>query len=81
VRAVALRSHPWRFCALVALAAGATVAATHVAGEGPATQGLLATVAVAAVLVAIEAAAIAACFALLGSFLGIRGGYRSPRSA
>jgi hypothetical protein len=81
VRAVALRTHPWRFCALVALAAGATVAVTHIAGEGPATSGLLVTLAVAAVLVAIEACAIAGCFALLGGFLGIRGGYRSPRSA
>ncbi len=81
VRAVALRTHPWRFCALVALAAGATVAVTHVALEGPATDGLLVTVAAAAVLVAIEAVAIAGCFALLGGFLGIRRGYRSPRSA
>ena len=81
VRAVALRRHPWRFCALVALAAGATVAATHIAGEGPATDGLLVTLAVAAVLVAIEAFAVAGCFALLGSFLGIRGSYGAPRSA
>jgi hypothetical protein len=76
VRAVALRAHPWRFCVLVALAAGAAMAATHVLAEGPATDGLLVTLAVSAVLVAIEAVAIIACFALLGSFLGIRRGQR-----
>jgi hypothetical protein len=81
VRAVALRAHPWRFCLLVALAAGATVAATHLAGEGPATDGLLVTLAVAGVLVAIESLAVIGCFVLLGTFLGIRDEYRSPRSA
>jgi hypothetical protein len=81
LRAVSLRTHPWRFGALVGLAAGAVVAGVHLVGEGPASDGLLTTLLVGGVLVAIEAAAIVACFALLGSFLGIRGGYRSTRSA
>lgn len=76
VRAVALRTHPWRFCLLVALAAGAVVAATHLVGEGPATDGLLVTLAASGVLIAIEGIAIVGCFALLGSFLGIRAGER-----
>jgi hypothetical protein len=53
----------------------------HVAGEGAATDGLLVTLAVAGVLVGIEALAVIGCFVLLGTYLGIRGGYRSPRSA
>ena len=81
VRAVDLRAHPWRCCLLVALAAGAAMAAAHVVGEGPATDGLLVTLAVSAVLVSIEAVAIIGCFALLGSFLGIRPGERRRISA
>jgi hypothetical protein len=42
---------------------------------------LLVTLLAAAVVVAVEAAAIVTCFALLGTFLGIRGDYRSARSA
>jgi hypothetical protein len=76
VRAVALRTHPWRFCLAVAVAAGAAVAAVHVVGEGPATDGLLVTLLVSGILVAIEGIAIVGCFALLGSFLGIRPGMR-----
>jgi hypothetical protein len=71
-RAVALRSHPWRFCVLVALSAGAALAAAHLVGEGPPTEGLLVLVAVSAIFVAIEAVAVVGCFAVLGSFLGLR---------
>lgn len=81
VRAVALRTHPWRFCLLFALVAGATFAAMQIIGEGPATDGMLVTLTVAALLVGVEAFAIIGCFAVLGTFLGIRGGYRWPRSA
>jgi hypothetical protein len=81
VRAVALRVHPWRFCLLVAFAAGACVAAGHVVGEGPATDGLLLTLAVSGVLIAAEAVVVVGCFALLGSFLGIRGDDHRARSA
>lgn len=81
VRALSLRAHPWRFCLLLACAAGAAMAAAHLLGEGPATGGLLVTLLVGGVIVAIEAVAIVTSFALLGSFLGIRGDYRSPRSA
>jgi hypothetical protein len=80
VRAVGLRTHPWRFCLLVAVAAGAAVAAAHVAGEGPATGGPLVTLAVGALLVAIEGIAIVGCFAALGSFLGIRPDERRLRA-
>jgi hypothetical protein len=76
VRAVALRTHPWRCCLLVAVTAGAAVAAAHVVGEGPASDGLLVTLLVSGILVAIEGVAIVGCFALLGSFLGIRPGMR-----
>jgi hypothetical protein len=73
-RAISLRSHPWRFCLLVAVCAGAGLAAGHLVGEGPPTDGLLVLLAVSGFLVAVEAAAIIACFALLGTFLGIRRG-------
>jgi hypothetical protein len=75
-RAVSLRSHPWRFGVLVALGAGAALAAGHLAGEGPPSDGMLVLLAVSGLIVAIEAAAIIACFALLGTFLGIRRGGR-----
>ncbi|HEY0343265.1 MAG TPA: hypothetical protein VGC59_01375 [Solirubrobacteraceae bacterium] len=71
-RAVSLRSHPWRFCMLTALGAGAALAAGHLAGEGPPTDGMLVLLAVSGLIVAIEAAAVIVCFALLGTFLGIR---------
>jgi hypothetical protein len=57
------------------------MAAAHVVGEGPATAGLPVTLLAGGVVVAIEAVAIITCFALLGSFLGIRGDDRSARSA
>jgi hypothetical protein len=57
------------------------MAAAHVVGEGPATAGLSVTLLAGGVVVAIEAVAIITCFALLGSFLGIRGDDRSARSA
>ena len=71
-RAVALRSHPWRFCVLVALGAGAALAGAHLVGEGPPTDGPLVLLAVSAIFVAVEAVAVIGCFALLGSFLGLR---------
>jgi hypothetical protein len=71
-RAVALCSHPWRFCLFVALAAGAALAGAHLVGEGPPTDGPLVLLAVSAILVGIEAVVVVGCFALLGSFLGIR---------
>jgi hypothetical protein len=75
-RAVSLRSHPWRLCMLLALGAGAALAAGHLAGEGPPTDGMLVLLAVGGLIAAIEAAAVIACFALLGTFLGIRRGGR-----
>jgi hypothetical protein len=47
-----------------------------VAHEGPPTDGMLVLLAVSGLIVAIEAAAVIACFALLGTFLGIRRGGR-----
>jgi hypothetical protein len=75
-RAVALRSHPWRCCVLVAFSAGAALAAAHLVGEGPPTEGLLVLLAVSAIFVAIEAVAVIGCFAVLGPFLGLRQGSR-----
>jgi hypothetical protein len=71
-RAVALRSHPWRFCVLVALCAGGALAVAHLVAEGPPTDGALVLLAVSAIFVALEAVAVIGCFALLGSFLGLR---------
>jgi hypothetical protein len=71
-RAVALRAHPWRCCVLVALCAGGALAAAHLVAEGPPTDGALVLLAVSAIFVALEAAAVIGCFALLGSFLGLR---------
>lgn len=68
-----LRRHPWRVCLAVAFIAGACVGLSHdvTAGLPPVAQ--LARFATVAVLLGgIEALAVIVCFALLGSFLGIR---------
>jgi HAAS domain-containing protein len=74
VAAVA-RRHPWWLCATFAAACGAALAASHAISDGgfslqPADVGheLLAGL----VIAAIEATAVALCFATFGRFLGIR---------
>jgi hypothetical protein len=66
-----LRDHPWRFCLAFAAACGLALAAQHNIAEGGvpvAWRPLLAGL----VIASIEAAAVIACFAAFGRFLGIR---------
>ena len=70
-----LRRSPWRFCALFAGACGAALALQHGLADGglslrveSAGKALLA----ALVIASVEAAAVVACFAAFGRFLGIR---------
>jgi uncharacterized membrane protein len=66
-----LRAHPWRFCLLFAAASGLVLAAQHNIAEGGvavAWRPLLAGF----VIASIEAAAVIACFAAFGRFLGFR---------
>jgi len=62
---------PWRFAGLVALAAGAALAAAHGIAEGPPST-LGAGLASCAALIAIEGGAVLASYAALGRFLGLR---------
>jgi hypothetical protein len=57
---------------LLVMTTGAALAAGRLAGEGPPTDRMLVLLAVSGLIIAIEAAAVIACFALLGTFLGIR---------
>ncbi len=65
------RSHPWRFCAAVALAAGVALAVTHGLEEGPASN-LALTVMVSSIFIAVEFMAVLAGYLALGGFLGLR---------
>jgi hypothetical protein len=67
-----LQRHPWRVACATALAAGLAAALGHLAAEGPPADGAGDLVAVTAVLVALEGAAVLGCFVLLGRFLGLR---------
>jgi hypothetical protein len=70
-----LRRHPWRTCAAVALAAGLAAAAGHGIADGG-SQVTLARVPLAlaagAIIAGIEAAAVTACYAVFGRWLGLR---------
>ncbi len=67
----ALRANPWRFCLLFAAACGLALAAQHNVTEGGVAIGWRPLLA-ALVIASIEAAAVIACFAAFGRFLGIR---------
>ena len=67
-----LQRHPWRVACAAALAAGLAAALGHLAAEGPPADGAGDLVAVTAVLVGLEGAAVLGCFVLLGRFLGLR---------
>ena len=66
-----LRRNPWRFCLLFAAVCGLGLAAQHAVVDGGVSnigRGLLAGL----IIASIEAAAVVACFAAFGRFLGIR---------
>jgi hypothetical protein len=65
------RSHPWRFCASVALALGVALATAHGLEEGP-SFNLTTTVLVGSIFIVVELAAVLIGFLLLGGFLGLR---------
>ncbi len=65
------RSHPWRFCAAVALAAGVALAVAHGVEEGP-PGSLALAVAVSSIFIGVEFMAVLAGYMTLGGFLGIR---------
>ena len=67
-----LQRHPWRVACVTALAAGLAAALGHLVAEGPPADGAGDLVAVTAVLVGLEGAAVLGCFVLLGRFLGLR---------
>jgi hypothetical protein len=67
-----LQRHPWRVAWAAALAAGLAAALGHLVAEGPPADGAGDLVAVTAVLVGLEGAAVLGCFVLLGRFLGLR---------
>jgi len=67
-----LQRHPWRVAGATALAVGLAAALGHLVAEGPPADGAGDLVAVTAVLVGLEGAAVLGCFALLGRFLGLR---------
>jgi hypothetical protein len=67
-----LQRHPWRVACATALAAGLAAAIGHLAAEGPPADGAGDLVAVTAVLVGLEGAAVLGCFLLLGRFVGLR---------
>ncbi len=67
-----LQRHPWRVAGATALAAGLAAALGHLVAEGPPADGAGDLVAVTAVLVGLEGAAVLGCFVLLGRFLGLR---------
>jgi hypothetical protein len=78
VRALSLRRHPWRAATALALLAGTAIGLGHGLSEGG-LSGLSALPRAAAgfgILLAIEGAAVLACFAALGGYLGIRGSAR-----
>ena len=66
-----LRNSPWRFCLFFAAVCGVGLAAQHAVVDGGVSnigRGLLAGL----IIASIEAAAVVACFAAFGRFLGIR---------
>ena len=65
------RSHPWRFCAAVALAAGVALAVAHGLEEGPPSNLALA-VTVSSIFIGVEFVAVLAGYLALGGFLGLR---------
>jgi hypothetical protein len=65
------RSHPWRFCASVALALGVALATAHGLEEGP-SFNLTTTVLVGSIFIVVELAAVLIGFLLVGGFLGLR---------
>lgn len=69
--AASARRHPWRFCALVALAAGGSLAAAHGIAEGP-PRDAAAALASSGLLIAIEGGAVVTGYAALGRWLGLR---------
>jgi hypothetical protein len=65
------RSHPWRFCAAVALAAGVALAVAHGLEEGP-PGNLVLAVTVSSIFIGVEFVAVLAGYLALGGFLGLR---------
>ncbi len=75
-----LRVHPWRVALVVALAAGAGAGGAHALLEHPGSLAQLpGAMAAFTVIAVIEGVAVIVCFALLGSFLGLRKPHRGAR--
>ena len=70
-----LRRSPWRFCLLFDAACGVALALQHGFADGGLSirfPSIGRALAAAAIIASIEAAAVVACFAAFGRFLGIR---------
>ena len=65
------RSHPWRFCTIVALAAGVALATVHGLEEGPPINLALAVL-VSSIFIGVEFIAVLISYLVLGGFLGLR---------
>ncbi len=65
------RSHPWRVCTIVALAAGVALAVVHGLEEGPPINLALAVL-VPSIFIGVEFVAVLISYLLLGGFLGLR---------
>jgi hypothetical protein len=70
--AARLRAHPWRFALVVAVLAGAAVAAAHGIGEGVSRRELGGALIAGMMIATIEAVTALMGFAVLGRFLAIR---------
>jgi hypothetical protein len=75
----ALRGRPWRFGAGCAVLVGLLAGGAHLVAEGFPADGVGVALLVVLIITAIEGAAVLACYALLGRFLGIRDHGRSRR--
>jgi hypothetical protein len=67
-----LRRNPWRFCLLFAAACGFALAAQHALVDGGVTPHVGRALLAGLIIASIEAAAVVACYAAFGRFLGIR---------
>jgi hypothetical protein len=65
------QSHPWRFCAAIALAGGVALAAAHGLEEGPPIN-LAIGVLVSSIFIGVEFVAVLIGYLVLGGFLGLR---------
>ena len=73
------RFHPWRFCLLVALAAGVGLAVAHGVLEGP-PDSLSMAILASSIFIGFETAAVLLSFLLFGGLLGLRPPLRLRRT-